>query len=147
MPDLLYFMPDPQVPDADMLGYGDLVYSNGKTEYLSGDPEIAMGLPRPPQGVNPQGSIGMGPPAPSIPPPVDLGDGLQVDATGNILQGGRALMQPELDAGFQPVPPIDPSSRPDVQPAGPNVQQGTAYPSTVSTARSCHGRASGTVSG
>jgi flagellum-specific peptidoglycan hydrolase FlgJ len=36
-------------------------------------------------------------------------------------------MQPELDAGFQPVPPIDPSSRPDVQPAGPNVQQGTAF--------------------
>jgi hypothetical protein len=122
MSDLLYFMPDPQVPDTDMLGYGDLVYSDGRTEYLSGDPEIAMGLPRPPKGINPQGSLGMGPP-----PPADIGNGLQVDATGNILQNGRALMQPELDAGFQPVPPVDPSARPDVQPAGPNVQQGTAF--------------------
>jgi flagellum-specific peptidoglycan hydrolase FlgJ len=127
MRDLLYFMPDPEVPDSELLGYGDLVYSDGTTSYLPGDPEIAMGLPKPPPGVSPQGSLGMGPPAPQMPPPVDLGDGMQVDATGNILQNGRALMQPELDAGFQPMQPIDPSANPNVQPAGPNVQQGTSF--------------------
>jgi hypothetical protein len=113
MPDLLYFMPDPQVPDADMLGYGDLVYSNGRTEYLAGDPEIAMGLPRPPPGVNPQGSLGMGPPAP--PPPADLGNGMQVDMQGNILQGGQPV-QPLGGGDFwgepEPEGPGDPLSLP-----------------------------------
>lgn len=95
MRDLLYFQPDPQIPDADMLGYGDLVYSDGTTEYLSGDPEMAMGLPSAPPGVQPQGSLNMGPPAPpqqqpqAAPPPmqvVDLGEGKQVqmDQTGNL---------------------------------------------------------------
>lgn len=127
MAQLLYFQPDPEVPDAELLGYGDLVYSDGTTNYLAGDPEIAMGLPKPPPGVNPQGSLGMGPPAPQMPPPADIGDGLQIDATGNILSGGQPLMQQELDSGFQPVPPIDPSARPGVQPAGPNVQQGSSF--------------------
>src|ERR1051325_6875444 len=77
MPDLLYFNPDPQIPDADLLGYGDLVYSNGVTNYLSGDPEMAAGLPRPPPGVKPKGSIDMGPPAPPAAPPLQGADGQQ----------------------------------------------------------------------
>lgn len=116
MPDLLYFMPDTQIPDADLLGYGDLVYSDGTTRYLNGDPEIAMGLPTPPPGVQPQGSLGMGPPAPpepapgmqlpqaptlqpqepaqpaaapQIPPPVDLGNGMGLDMMGNIVPMGQ----------------------------------------------------------
>jgi flagellum-specific peptidoglycan hydrolase FlgJ len=96
MPDLLYFMPDPEVPDSDMLGYGDLVYSNGSTEYLSGDPEIAMGLPRPPPGVNPQGSIGMGPPAP--PPQPQMPEPAVID-------GPQGPVQVGMDGSLSPVQP------------------------------------------
>lgn len=71
MRDLLYFNPDPNIPDADLLGYGDLVFSDGTTEYLYEDPEMAMGLPPPPPGVRPMGSIGMGPPAPPSNPLAD----------------------------------------------------------------------------
>lgn len=116
MRDLLYFMPDSQIHDADLLGYGDLVYSDGTTQYLNGDPEIAMGLPAPPRGVQPQGSLGMGPPAPppgmqlpqapasqpqaqpaaasQMPPPVDLGNGMGLDMMGNIVPMG-----PQTDIG------------------------------------------------
>lgn len=74
---LLYFQPDPKIEDADLLGYGDLVYSDGTTQFVNGDPELSMGLPKPPPGVNPEGSIGMGPPqAPEQfgppPPPVTI---------------------------------------------------------------------------
>lgn len=37
----LYFEPDPQIPDSDVLGYGDLVYDDGTRTYLSNDPERA----------------------------------------------------------------------------------------------------------
>jgi flagellum-specific peptidoglycan hydrolase FlgJ len=98
MPDLLYFNPDPQIPDADLLGYGDLVYSNGVTNYLSGDPEMAAGLPRPPPGVNPKGSIDMGPPAPPAAPPLQGADGQQYQVD---------LMDPEN--------PLKPAQAPGLQ--------------------------------
>jgi hypothetical protein len=103
--DLLYFNPDPAVPDADLLGYGDLVYSDGSTQYIPGnDPELIAGLPGPPPGVNPVGSIGMGPPQappqmgppppPQMPPPVQI-DGangpVQMDVTGNLSPITRGL--------------------------------------------------------
>lgn len=37
----IYFEPDPQIPDADLLGYGDLIYDDGSRTYLSNDPERA----------------------------------------------------------------------------------------------------------
>jgi hypothetical protein len=104
MPQLLYFQPDPQIPDADMLGYGDLIYDDGRTEWLDGDPETAMGLPRPPQ----QGAGGL-----QMPQPADLGNGLQVDAMGNILQGGQPVAplgggdfwgEPEPEGPGDPLP-------------------------------------------
>lgn len=103
MPQLLYFNPDPQVPDADLLGYGDLIYDDGRTEYLAGDPELAMGLSRPPQGA---GGLQM-------PQPADIGNGMQVDAMGNILQGGQPVQplgggafwgEPEPEGPGDPLP-------------------------------------------
>ena len=36
-----YFEPDPQIPDAELLGYGDLVYDDGSRQFVNGDPEVA----------------------------------------------------------------------------------------------------------
>jgi flagellum-specific peptidoglycan hydrolase FlgJ len=110
MPDLLYFNPDPQIPDADMLGYGDLIYSNGVTNYLSGDPEVSAGLPRPPPGVSPKGSIGMGPQQQQQPEPLQGADGRMFTTDLNDPDN------PIKPLGFNSVPAVDPSARPDVQP-------------------------------
>jgi hypothetical protein len=110
MPDLLYFMPDPEIPDADLLGYGDLVLSDGTTRYLSGDPELVAGLPPPPTGVQPRGSLGMGPPAPPPamgPPPVviqnDDGQPYTIDPTGNIQPGANGVPLEQLQQQMQGV--------------------------------------------
>jgi flagellum-specific peptidoglycan hydrolase FlgJ len=72
--DLLYFNPDPDVQDADLLGIGDLIYSDGSTQYIPGnDPELIAGLPPPPPGVSPQGAVGMGPPEASAPSAQPMG--------------------------------------------------------------------------
>lgn len=95
--DLLYFNPDPEIPDADLLGIGDLIYSDGSTQYVN-DPELVAGLPGLPPGMNPQGSVGMGPPAPdamsaqpmgppAMPEPIliDSPQGpVQMDMAGNL---------------------------------------------------------------
>jgi flagellum-specific peptidoglycan hydrolase FlgJ len=111
MRDLLYFQPDAQVPDADLLGIGELVYSDGTTSYVMNDPEIVAGLPPPPPGVTPQKPIGPPPQmqeAPALPlPPVDIGDGsgVQVDMTGTFRgPDGQPLMQAQ-DFGGQPATP------------------------------------------
>jgi flagellum-specific peptidoglycan hydrolase FlgJ len=93
MADLLYFTPDPNIADSDVLGYGDLVYSDGQTRYVSDDPEIVSGLPPVPPGMSPQGSLGMGPPAPGQggmmgppePPIIESEQGpLTLDQMGNL---------------------------------------------------------------
>jgi len=106
MRDLLYFNPDPDVQDSDLLGIGDLIYSDGSTQYIPGnDPELIAGLPPPPPGVSPQGAVGMGPPAPQpdmgppLPPPqmpepvvLDSAQGpVQMDMTGNLSPITRGL--------------------------------------------------------
>lgn len=77
LPALRYFNPDPLIPDSDVLGYGDLIYDDGSKKYLSGDSELIAGLSQQP----------MGPP-----PPVDIGDGFQVDQMGNILKDGAPAL-------------------------------------------------------
>lgn len=106
MRDLLYFNPDPEVPDADLLGIGDLIYSDGSTQYVPGnDPELVMGLPPPPPGVSPQGAVGMGPPMPDAPsaqpmgppvppPPIEIESEqgpMQLDMTGSLSPLTRGL--------------------------------------------------------
>lgn len=98
--DLLYFNPDPEVPDADMLGIGDLIYSDGSTQYVN-DPELTMGLPPIPPGMSPQGSVGMGPPAPSSPAAQPMGppampEPIQIDSD----QGPMTL---DMTGNIQPV--------------------------------------------
>lgn len=107
MRDLLYFNPDPDIPDSDLLGIGDLIYSDGSTQYVN-DPELTAGLPGLPPGMSPQGSVGMGPPMPDAPsaqpmgppapPPVqvqlDSPQGpvpVELDMTGNISPVTRGL--------------------------------------------------------
>lgn len=98
MRDLLYFNPDPEVPDADLLGIGDLIYSDGSTQYVN-DLELTAGLPGLPPGVSPQGA-GMAPSARGEPmgppmPPIELegADGpVQLDPnTGNLSPLTRGL--------------------------------------------------------
>lgn len=102
MRDLLYFQPDTQVPDAELLGIGELTYSDGSTSYVMNDPEIVMGLPPPPPGVTPQRPIGPPPQmqteqpiqAPPPPPPVPVAPGVHLDMTGNFLgPDGKPLME------------------------------------------------------
>lgn len=51
MPGLpLFFNPDPEIPDADLLGFGDLINDDGSSTYLSGDPEMVAGLSPQPMG-------------------------------------------------------------------------------------------------
>jgi flagellum-specific peptidoglycan hydrolase FlgJ len=89
LPALRFFNPDPQIPDADLLGFGDGIFEDGTSQYISGDPELTMGLQRPPIGP-PQADGTM----PGQMQPVDIGGGYQVDPMGNILQNGQPLMQP-----------------------------------------------------
>lgn len=92
MRNLQYFNPDPNIPDADLLGYGDLIYDDGSTEYLPGDPEMSSSLPGLPPGMSPQSSqfgppapqSQMGPPPPPVPIPGPNGQQLQLDMTGNL---------------------------------------------------------------
>lgn len=91
---IIGFNPDPNIPDSDLLGFGDMVYSDGTTEYLSNDPDMAASLPPLPPGMSPQRSQ-MGPPEPPQkfgPPPLqpepaivqgDQGP-VQIDMTGNM---------------------------------------------------------------
>ncbi len=99
MRDLLYFNPDSEIPDADLLGIGDLIYSDGSTQYVQ-DPELVAGLPPIPPGMVPGGVVGsrqpstqpMGPP--EMPPPVELDSPqgpVQMDMTGNISPLTRGL--------------------------------------------------------
>lgn len=37
----IYFYPDPEIPDADLLGFGDIEYDDGSIGWLNGDPETA----------------------------------------------------------------------------------------------------------
>jgi flagellum-specific peptidoglycan hydrolase FlgJ len=48
MPLPIYFDPDPQIPDSDILGIGDLVLDDGSRRFLNGEPDIAGSLPRVP---------------------------------------------------------------------------------------------------
>lgn len=103
--DLLYFNPDPDVPDSDLLGVGDLIYSDGSSQYIPGnDPELVMGLPPPPPGVSPPGAVGMGPPAPDapsaqpmgppMPPPIQIDSPqgpVEMDMAGNLSPLTRGL--------------------------------------------------------
>ncbi len=92
--DLLYFNPDPEIPDSDLMGIGDLIYSDGSTQYVN-DPDLAVGLPPPPPGVTPQPSVGMQmqeptyqpPPPPQMPEPIQIDSPqgpVQMDMTGNL---------------------------------------------------------------
>lgn len=97
-----YFIPDPNIEDADLLGYGDLLFDNGTTKYLSGDADLAAGLPR--QNVD-QG------PAPDLmqqmqPQPIG-GTNLSVDpSTGNIMSSNANDVSQYLsDTQRQPPPP------------------------------------------
>jgi hypothetical protein len=100
MADLLYFIPDPNIADAELLGYGDAVYSDGQTRYVSDDPELVAGLPPPPPGVSPRSSLEMdgqmspdpnmqlsmpGPEMSQPPPIIESEQGpLTVDQTGTL---------------------------------------------------------------
>lgn len=44
----LFFEPDPEIQDSDLLGIGDLIYDDGRREYVPGDPELASMFDRPP---------------------------------------------------------------------------------------------------
>ncbi len=83
MANLLYFQPDPNIADSDVLGYGDAFYDDGQSRYVSDDPDLVMGVPPPPQDMGQQGSLGMGPPMP--PPIIDSEQGpLELDQLGNL---------------------------------------------------------------
>lgn len=78
MPIPRYFDPDPEIPDADLLGYGDIVYDDGSRRYVSNDPEIVTQLEMKPietQVPNLQQQV----PVPELmkqpPPPIQGADG------------------------------------------------------------------------
>lgn len=111
----LFFEPDPEYPDSDLLGFGDLIYPDGRREYLPGDPELARMLDRPPGAGGGQPLLSPGAYTPEQlagPPPT--------------IETAQGPMQ-VTPQGFEPVPAIDPSRRPDVQPAGPMVEQGNSF--------------------
>lgn len=68
----MFFDPDPNIPDSDLLGYGDLVFENGNRQYLNGDPEISSALP----------PLGQPQPAADEMPPVGGWSGHQFDDQG-----------------------------------------------------------------
>lgn len=37
----LFFEPDPTIPDSDLLGYGNLLFDNGTSQWINGDPDVA----------------------------------------------------------------------------------------------------------
>src|SRR4030095_4848021 len=101
-----YFEPDPQIPDADLLGYGDLVYDDGSRQFINGDPEIASQFEvksaAPPAQAQAPGQV----PVPDFmqqqAPPLIGADGQQY--TTDLLDP----QNPIKPAGFQAGSPIDP---------------------------------------
>lgn len=109
MKNLLYFNPDSAIEDADMLGFGDLIYDDGSTEYLSGDPELAMGLERAPMG--PPAAPEMQQPQPMQPLVMDLGgQQVEIDPSTGTIQPVRGQAQGMQDpmTGELYEPPGDP---------------------------------------
>jgi flagellum-specific peptidoglycan hydrolase FlgJ len=101
----LYFDPDPTIPDALELGYGDLILDDGTKRFLNGEPELAALVP--PMPANDQS---MGPPAPpqnygapaigdTNPPP-----GVRVNMDGTIEPD--SALPPGLVAPGQPPPTV-----------------------------------------
>lgn len=91
----LFFDPDPHIPDSDLLGFGDMIYGDGRREYLNGDDEIAAQLQR--YQPEPQADMPQGPAAPLLPgssqpgqfgPP--LPPGVKINMDGTLDMGGAA---------------------------------------------------------
>lgn len=113
----IYFEPDPQIPDSDLLGYGDLVFDDGTRTYLSNDPERASQFEvKPIQNSHPPEQA----PSPDFmqqqPPPLMGADGKQyttdlLDPQNPIKEfdplGGNSLAMPAQspmsDAGAGPM--------------------------------------------
>lgn len=99
----LFFMPDPGIPDSDVLGYGDLIFSDGSQMFVDGDPEVASMYPRADQaqpidfGAN-DVRMGTSEPASSL-MPIEGSDAM-VDISTGELQAGDPLAgvpQPSFD--------------------------------------------------
>lgn len=114
MPSPLYFDPDPEIDDADLLGIGNLIYDDGTTGFIQ-DPEISSMFPRydaannQNQGLqDPQTGELMQPPqdvlgADTFNAGADMA-GQAWDAQKDIFSGAPPPGQQQDDGGFQPMP-------------------------------------------
>jgi flagellum-specific peptidoglycan hydrolase FlgJ len=59
MPTPIFFDADPEIPDAELLGYGDLIFDDGSSRFINGDPEVVSMVPP-----LPKLDTSMGPPSP-----------------------------------------------------------------------------------
>lgn len=90
----LFFDPDPNIPDSDLLGYGDLVFDGGRRQYLNGDPEISSMLPPIPQAQ---------PDAPDLMPPNGGWSGHEFEQQ-SVDPLTAPDPEPQRATGMQPVP-------------------------------------------
>lgn len=120
MPSPLYFDPDPEVQDSDLLGLGSLIYDDGHSEFVQ-DPEIASMFPRydaaanQNQGLQDPNTGELMQPDPNV-----LGQGMAgdaMDAMGgaadsawqaqqDIFAGKPPPGQAPDDGGFKPLPSV-----------------------------------------
>lgn len=81
MPQPLYFDPDPEIPESELLGYGDLIMDDGTRQFVNGDPELAAMIPRMPEQVDT-----------TTGPGARLPEGIKIGMDGNIqLDNGSGL--------------------------------------------------------
>lgn len=98
----LFFDPDPSIPDSDLLGYGNLIFDNGQSQWVNGD-EDATQFPRPPEQ------------------PVDLGPPVG-GWSGHDFSGPQASVDPLTSPEPDPVPmfaPEEPPAFPGAMASGP----------------------------
>ncbi len=115
----LFFRPDPQIPDADLLGYGDLFGANMQPlGFLNGDPELAAQLQ---PYAAPDDPEQYGPPAPEQPPLLDgqyTPDQLEGDFPTLQGEGGRQFRVTPM--GLQPMEGVqDPNTGELLDPGQP----------------------------
>lgn len=117
MPSPLYFDPDPQIEDSDLLGFGNLIYDDGHSEFIQ-DPEVASMFPKydaannQNQGLQDPQTGELMQPDPNVLGGQAINAGM--DAAGNLAQAQSDVFsgapppgqQAPDDGGFRPLPSI-----------------------------------------
>lgn len=101
----LFFDPDPSIDDSDQLGYGNLIFDDGTSQWVNGEPEVSSLFPRAPErqgttdlNMSPAPDASTPDMAPQMPPQPIEGTDMVVDPMSGQIMPADTGVTPEQQA-------------------------------------------------